>query len=899
MSVDPVLDPPFVPEPMLADENQPGDPECEFGRGIGLQARWQPPRVDADSEEETCSENDSDSGSEGEEEGDANSSASEDDDFASMEDEIEAQWEKEWTELANDLSDEDLRYLRAFSFKVDENLADKTFERMRHFFPELNFESLKTTKSRVEFLAAFRPALYDCCVNSCLCYLGSHKDERACHYCKEPRFNADGRPRKRYLYIPLIPRLLGYYKNIPLIKKMSYRHNFQHDPNITKDVFDSSNYQKLRATHVSIGGEKHRHQFFDSKRDIALGLSTDGFAPFKKRKQTCWPLLLFNYNLPPEIRFWIEYIICIGVIPGPKKPKDFDSFLAPLVDELLELLTGVRAYDALAEEMFMFRAYLILVFGDMPAMSMVMRMKGHNGICPCRMCLIKGVRIPGARGNTHYVPLDRSQHPDVQDDPLAIQVYDPASLPLRSHEQFMEHARQVQFAPTAVEEERLAKSTGVKGIPLLSHLPSLFFPKSCPHDFMHMMFENNLPNLILLWTGKFKGLDEGTGDYHLATHVWEAIGEATAASGATIPSAYGARPQDVAQDKTHCTADSWSFWASYLGPVLLRGRFSSRKYYTHFIELVKLINLCLQFEITKEEIEDIRVGFQDWVQEYERLYYQLAPERLSACPVTVHALLHIADSIEECGPVWAYWAFPMERFCGILQPCIKSRRFPFANLDNHVKAVAQLSHIKTRYNLHDKLSTKRVRDGDEVLEGFSVPTYPATVLLHPRKKNATLDRSLKDKVVANIELWGRIRHTDGGDTINASSLVKRPQEDSRDASYVRYELLVDQNARRRNLPPNFIPKTFYGQLQHLILVQMPATEELGLTESQTLILGSIRTCTIEAQNDLDMHYYKDHGRTEVVDVSTIQCLVGRVKDRSFWVIIDRSGKLARPEFRVE
>jgi hypothetical protein len=70
---------------------------------------------------------------------------------------------------------------------------------------------------------------------------------------------------------------------------------------------------------------------------------------------------------------------------------------------------------------------------------------------------------------------------------------------------------------------------------------------------------------------------------------------------------------------------------------------------------------------------------------------------MSACPLTIHALLHIADGIEAAGPVWAYWAFPMERFCGRLQPCIKSRRFPFASIDGHVVATAQLSIIKVKY----------------------------------------------------------------------------------------------------------------------------------------------------------------------------------------------------------
>jgi hypothetical protein len=42
----------------------------------------------------------------------------------------------------------------------------------------------------------------------------------------------------------------------------------------------------------------------------------------------------------------------------------------------------------------------------------------------------------------------------------------------------------------------------------------------------------------------------------------------------------------------------------------------------------------------------------------------------------------------------------MERFCGRLQPAIKSRRFPYTNIDNHVVATAQLDQIQLRYKLN-------------------------------------------------------------------------------------------------------------------------------------------------------------------------------------------------------
>ena len=74
---------------------------------------------------------------------------------------------------------------------------------------------------------------------------------------------------------------------------------------------------------------------------------------------------------------------------------------------------------------------------------------------------------------------------------------------------------------------------------------------------------------------------------------------------------------------------------------------------------------------------------------------------------------------------------------------------------------------------------------------------------------------------------------------------------------------------------------------------MPATHNLGLNEPTTLILGAIHTCKIERHNDLYMHISKKQGRVEVVDIGTVQCLVGRVKNRGWSVIIDRSGDLAR------
>ena len=184
-------------------------------------------------------------------------------------------------------------------------------------------------------------------------------------------------------------------------------------PGKTTDIYDGGKYRSLSGKNVKLDGKTFKHKYFSDPRDVALGLSTDGFAPFKQRKNTAWPLIIFNYNLPPKIHFHINNILVLGIIPEPKKHLDADSFLWLVVQEFFQLGAGVQAFDILSSKLFSLRAYLIIAFSDIPAMSMIMRMKGHNRYSPCRMCEIVGLCIPDSHATTHYGPLNRAGHPHV------------------------------------------------------------------------------------------------------------------------------------------------------------------------------------------------------------------------------------------------------------------------------------------------------------------------------------------------------------------------------------------------------------------------------------------------------------------------------------------------------
>ena len=487
---------------------------------------------------------------------------------------------------------------------------------MPQVFPDQDIQSIAKTITLLRNLSELTVQVYDCCPNSCIAYTGPWAQHQSCPHCKSPRLK-NGVRQKAYSYIPLIPQLQALYSDPATSKLLRYRSSYftpggAAEAGKIKDVFDGARYKHLIKTEVIINNRRTGLRFFQGTRDLALGLSTDGFSPFKRRKHSAWPFLTIIYNFPPPIRNHLVNLFSTGCGGGPKAIKEMDSFLWPYVDELLSLAAGVPTLDADAKETFLLRAHLLDGFGDIPAVAKMMRMKGHNGLKPCRCCNIIGLSIPNSRNPAHYVPLDRTSHPDHGDIP----VYDAAHLPMRTHDEMFAQGKEVEFNVVPAQAAKLSTLYGINGLTVLTRLPSISLSESFPIDFMHLIWENLIPNLVLHWTGDFKGLDSD--GFCFEKTVWNAISAAGAASGQTIPSQHGAKVPHFAVRKGEMTAETWSFWTLHLAPILLFNQFTDDAYYTHFVTLVKFLHLYMQWEISTEEVDELEVGLRDWVIEYER-----------------------------------------------------------------------------------------------------------------------------------------------------------------------------------------------------------------------------------------------------------------------------------------
>ena len=109
---------------------------------------------------------------------------------------------------------------------------------------------------------------------------------------------------------------------------------------------------------------------------------------------------------------------------------------------------------------------------------------------------------------------------------------------------------------------------------------------------------------------------------------------------------------------------------------------------------------------------------------------------------------------------------------------------------------------------------------------------------------------------------------------------------------------MDKYARQARLQPKFELQTFYGRLEHIFVIRFKERyPDRRQGDDCPLFLVAIRTCTLDDPDPqlqaLDIHFYSLEGPLHIIDITSLQCLVGQIRDRNRWAIIDCSGSLAR------
>lgn len=429
--------------------------------------------------------------------------------------------------------------------------------------------------------------------------------------------------------------------------------------------------------------------------DTVLMLSMDGAQLLRNKKSDCWIYIWIILDLAPDERYKIRNILPGGVIPGPGKPKDINSFLFPGLAHLSALQKeGLHIWDGYSCVEAISFLFLLLILADAVAMAELSGSVGHHGKKGCRLlCGFSGRNKPGG---AHYYPallrpIDSdtpgSNHPDID-------IHD---INLVDTDEYQRDLNLVLTSSMNAEYNKRWLETGIQKASIFDGLRHILELPTCfPGDIMHQPVINLMALMFDLWCdreGCGKDL-QGTCDWAvLKGNVWKAHGKAVADVAPWFPHSFDRTPRNPAE-KLSSGYKAWELLLYFygLGPGLFRG-ILPEQYYQHYCKLVVAIRIFYQRRITQHQLELAHKLLLEWVVEFKHIYYQRKTEHLHFVRQCVHSLVHLGPKTVRLGPPSLSAQWTMERVIGVFGSLLQQPSNLFSNLREQARKVAEINAV--------------------------------------------------------------------------------------------------------------------------------------------------------------------------------------------------------------
>lgn len=258
-------------------------------------------------------------------------------------------------------------HLRSY-YRISNNGFSAIMKFLAEAFPPFNTlpKSYNEAKNLLSELGLGYVTIH-ACINNCVLFRKRYAKHDNCPVCGASRWQDQEKkkiPQKVLRHFPLAPRLKRLFVSKKSAEEAQW-HKLKRQPK-EKEMCHPADGEAWKDF------DRLHPDFAKDARNLRLGIATDGFNPFGNMSSSysMWPVFVVPYNLPPWLCMDQSNLMLALLIPGPKSPgKNFDIFLEPLVDDLLELWTGVRTYDALSGKMFTLHAAVLWCIHDYPALS--------------------------------------------------------------------------------------------------------------------------------------------------------------------------------------------------------------------------------------------------------------------------------------------------------------------------------------------------------------------------------------------------------------------------------------------------------------------------------------------------------------------------------------------------
>ncbi|EIW51939.1 uncharacterized protein TRAVEDRAFT_136440 [Trametes versicolor FP-101664 SS1] len=788
------------------------------------------------------------------------------------------------------------------------NASEETYEDARqayirrHPHDKDKILSYHNVRKKIEELSGVVPHIEHQCIRSCMAYTGPLKLLKECPHCKTPRYkpSTSGKevPRQEFFTI-----LLGFQLNA--LRR-------------SKEGATASRYlwEATKRTLAELGISDGVIQVFedlchseeyleavDDKRigphDSVLQLSIDGAQLYEKKQSDCWIYIWVLYTLDPKTRYKKAHILPGGIIRGPEKPKNLESFLFPGLYHLSALMNdGLPFWDAVDNKVYVDHPFLAWVTADGPAMAQMNGLVGHHGARACRLwCPMPGRRKEGC---PHYYPVllkpnaytvDGCDHADIPSH----------ALPRPDIEEYQDALRKVCESRTNAEYERNRKKYGIVKPSLFSGLPRIFaLPHCFPLDIMHLG-ALNIPDLYLsLWRGTMDGNpdDKKTWDFAIfagkteGADRWKFHGEEVVLSNPFLPGSFDRPPRNIAE-KISSGYKAWEFLTYFynLSPAYLR-HVLPRKYWLQHCKSVSGFLLVHGWSVRAEDIQQAHVLLNEAAIEFEEIYCQRQADRLHFVRPCLHTSGHAAEEIPRTGPLSTNSQWVIERAIGDFGGEIRQHSNPYANLSQRAVIRSQINALRAMLpnvfksdlgTAHNKLPRGSINLGD----GYALLRARARTAYHvpPAEAEAFTSFLTKEGVLGvgetftdKVRKWARVRLPNTQIARSAWKETLKPLNKLRMSRNVKVWWTVTIYLSSTNIAYQFCD----GQVPSIGEVQYFCQIDVG-EDTRTVALVSVwgspdAALLQDSYGAVYMSKYRGDAALRVIDVTAITSVVAMVPD---------------------
>jgi hypothetical protein len=245
-------------------------------------------------------------------------------------------------------------------------------------------------KQKLAKLTGVVPVMTDMCFDTCIAFAGLYLELCVCPECHKPRFKTVTQgnkhvsvPCRQALTIPIGLQIQAQYRSRKSAWNMGHRNRVM-EPLLAKlhagsslDVYDDVYCSSILLNTAQRGDLL--------PNDTVLMLSIDSTQLYKSKQSDCWIYIWVLLDLVPDLCYKKKYVLPGGFIPGPKKPKNMDSFVYTGLHHLSALQRdGLRIWDCATGCVFTLCPFFFLGTADGPGLAALHGQVRHHGTFGCR-----------------------------------------------------------------------------------------------------------------------------------------------------------------------------------------------------------------------------------------------------------------------------------------------------------------------------------------------------------------------------------------------------------------------------------------------------------------------------------------------------------------------------------